>query len=549
MRKFLSFKTAIIPLLSLTALTGCGGTGTGNNSVSEKESIVIDTSKTQLYIGNYDGDLGHAWLDEVAARFMEANPDVQVIVNNEKDLFSDSNLQTNMPGYNNDLYFLNGITYSAFVGKGLLSDITNEVTTNLPGETESIESKMNSTHQKYYKTSEGKYYAVPFFDAVFGAMYDVDLFDEEGFYFNTDGKLFCDSRNNKTKSAGPNGKVGDFDDGLPATFSQWKTLVDMMDESSITPYVWTGKYDYYRHRFLTSIWADYEGKDNFDINLSLKGTYTFEGDSQPTTITKQNGYLLQNQKGKEYALEYAKYIIENGYYNTDSFDTVNTHTMAQNTFLLSVRNPKVNRIGMILEGAWWENNAKTYMGTMATKFGEEYGFGERNFGFMPTPKADDGSSNPGTTLVSSTGNSVVCVNAASQQQKLAKEFLVFAHSDESLRTFTRVTGAVRPYSYDLTENDRNQMSYYAKTMWDVYRSKDTQISYITIFQDNVFVSEPSFLGGTNWFWGSNVDGALYTDAFYEFSEDSNLTVSKYVAGMKDKYSKSEWDKVMSKYYN
>lgn len=548
MKKFLSFKTAIIPLLSLTVLAGCGGTGTNNNSVSEKESIVIDNTKTQLYIGNYDGDLGHAWLDEVAAKFVAENPDVQVIVNNEKELFGDANLQTNMPGYNNDLYFLNGMTYSAFVAKGLLSDITTEVTTALPGETKTIEDKMNSTHKKYYKTSDNKYYAVPFFDAVFGAMYDVDLFEDEGFYFNTDGELFCDSTNT-TKSAGPNGKTGDFDDGLPATFSQWKTMVDMMDETGVTPYVWTGKYEYYRQRFMTSIWADYEGKTNFDLNLSLNGTYTFPGDSEPTTITKENGYLLQNQKGKEYALEYAKYIIEHNYYNSDSFDTINSHTMAQNTFLLSVMNPKINRIGMILEGGWWENNAKTYMGTMATKFGDEYAFGNRRFGFMPTPKADDGSSNPGTTLISSTGNSVVCINASSQQQELAKKFLRFAHTDESLRTFTRMTGSVRPYDYEITDADRNEMSYFANTMWDVYKSEDTQISYITLFQDNVFVSEPTFLGNTNWFWGSNVDGALYTDAFYEFSQDADLTVSQYLAGMKDKYSKTEWDKVMSQYYN
>ena len=157
--------------------------------------------------------------------------------------------------------------------------------------------------------------------------------------------------------------------------------------------------------------------------------------------------------------------------------------------------------------------------------------------------------NANVPLITSTGNSVVCINASSQQQDLAKKFLRFAHTDESLRTFTRITGSVRPYEYEITDADRSEMSYFANTMWDVYRSKDTQISYITLFQDNAFVSEPTFLGNTNWFWGSNVEGSLYTDAFYEFSQDANLTVSQYLAGMKDKYSKTEWDKVMSQYYN
>lgn len=507
----------------------------------------VDENKTQLYIGLYDGDLGSEWLKEVIAKYEAKNPDVQIILNLEKDLYGDANLLTNMPSYTNDLYFLNGNTYSNYIAQGRLLEITDVVTSKIDGENKTIEDKMNDSIQKRYKLSDGKYYAVPFFDAIFGTMYDVDLFEQEGFYFNTDGVLLCDS-NNKTLSAGPNGITGDYDDGLPATISQWKEMVNTMSISGITPYTWTGMYQYYRQRFLTSIWADYEGKENFDLNMSLNGKYTFAGDSVPTDITLQNGYLLQNQKGKEYALEMAKYIIENGYYTSDSFDSVNTHQMAQQNYLLSAVNTKSNRIAMILEGGWWESGAKEFFKTMASRYGEEYAYGVRRFGFMPTPKADDGSSASGTTLISSTGNSFICISSQSQQVELAKDFLKFVHSDESLRTFTRVTGSVRPYDYTLTEEDKNAMTYFSNMMFDIYHAETTEISYITLFNNDVFVKEPSYLSNTNWFWGANINNQVYTDPFYEFSQDSSLTVSQYTKGMKEKYSKEAWDITMSKYY-
>lgn len=529
-------------LLSIMSLNGC------KKGFKRETGVIVNPNQTQLYIGNYDGDLGHAWLEEVAERYEAIHTDIQIVINNEKDLYGDSTLLTTMQDYNNDLYFLNGITYSNYVALNKLENITDVVTEKLEGEDRSIEDKMNETLKEYYKTDDGQYYAIPFFDAIFGTIYDVDLFEEEGFFFNTDGELFCDSAN-MTKSAGPNGIENDYDDGLPATFSQWKTLVDTMKLSGITPYTWTGKYEYYRQRFLTSIWADYEGKENFDLNLSLHGSYLFEGDSAATQINLENGYLLQNQKGKEYALTMAKYIIENGLHTADVFDSINTHTMAQEKYLLSVENPSANRIAMLLEGGWWENGAKDFFATMEKKYGEQYGFAKRKFGFMPVPKADDGSSSPTTTLISSTGNSVVCINAASTQKDLAKDFLQFVHSDESLRTFTRVTGSVRPYSYELTESDKEEMSYFSLSMFDIYHSDTTNISYITLFQDPVFISEPSFLGNTNWFWGANIKSSLYTDPLYEFSQDSSLTVADYVNGMKNKYSKTEWDKTLSKYFN
>lgn len=533
------FITTMIALTFTFTLAGC------RDLFKRGVEQVIDKNKTQLYIGNYNGGLGFDWLRQVADAFEAVNTDVQVVINNEKDLFSDANLFTNIKLYNNDMYFVNAITYANFVGADLLLDVTDVVNSKVEGENLTIKDKLNPTLRDYYETEDGKFYGLPFFDSLFGTVYDVDLFEQEGYYFNSNNELITYDKANSTLSAGPNGIVGDYDDGLPATYSQWETLMSELKSNGITPYIWTGQYEYYRQRFITAAWADYEGKSNFDLNFNLNGEYTFKGDTETTPITVENAYRLQEQYGKTYALNFAASIVKNRYYATESFNTTNSHTMAQQQFLLSVTGN--NRIAMIFEGGWWENEAKPFFSTMEKKYGEEYGISERRFAFMPFPKADDGSSNPRTTVISSTGNSMVMINKSTQNAELAKAFFKFAHSDESLRTFTRVTGSVRPFAYNLTDSDLSEMTYYAKNMHELYMSETTDISYITLYNHPSMVEDKTFFG-TNWLWKATISGSVLTEPFYEFSQNSNLTVEAYALGLRNSYTKAIWDSKMKGYY-
>ena len=551
MKKCIAILAAVVTMFSVS---GCGGfrRGTGTEQ--------LDPNRDWIYVGNYNGGLGSAWLQAVIDEFMAENPTWGVWIDNDKDLYNDGTLYDNIATNRQALYFVNGITYQNYVAGGKLAEITDIVTENLPGEEESIEDKMNDTLRDYYKTGGGQYYAVPFFDAPFGTVYDVDLFEEEYLYFDEAGRMICDvdtyfdASGNLTqpldelKSAGPDGDITTtFDNGLPATYDQWTKLLQTMQSFGITPYIWTGEYVYYRYRYLASIWADYEGKEAFDLNSSFAGYYTFPGDSEPTKIELSNGYRLQEQPGKKYALDMGHYIIQNGYYAGTSFDGTNTHTMAQNRFLLSAETG--SRIGMILEGAWWENEAKDYFATMAREYDEKYAFGTRRFGYMPVPKSD--VTKVGVepmTMISSTGNSVVCMNAnvSDKDREIATAFLKFVHSDEALRTFTRYTGAIRPYEYELNDTDRAEMSYFALQMWDLYHAEDAQICYVTL-NDPIFSQASTYLGadGSRFWWQSKVGNQTYVDALYEFSENSNLTAEQYWEGQKTYYSESSWKSNLS----
>jgi len=543
------FKKLLALLLAATcvfAAMACGGPKFDRDEEEEE----TDPTKTYLHIGNYNGGLGFEWLREVADKYEATHPDVTIKINNDKDNFAENVLTEKIEEFGNDLYFINGFNYANLVNKGLAADITSEVTEKL-SDGRSIEEKMDATLRDYMKTG-GKYYAIPFHVNVFGSVYDVDLFDDYGFYFNKSGQLIGEGAAKENLSTGPNGIAGDYDDGLPATYEQWTTLLSEIKAYSMIPYIWTGEYPYYRYRWLAAAWADYEGKESFDINMSFDGEYTFPGDSSATKITLENAYRLQEQPGKKYALQLAEHIIRNNYYVTTSFDSVNTHTMAQQEFLLSVEKAQsvsgAQRVAMIFEGAWWENEARAFFGTMAEQYeNEDYAYGNRRFGFMPMPKTAGSSSD--TTLISSTSNSVVFVAECSEKKELAKDFLKFAHSDEALRTFTRVTGSIRPFDYDLTESDEAQMTYYAKNMWGIYRNPNTKISHVTIFHNDVFTLESSFLTQFDWWWGSTINGTKINDAFYEMSQNSALTAEQYFAGLKTTYNQAKWNEKMSRYFN
>ena len=550
MKNVTKLAAVVLSATMMVSMTAC------NFKRDEQEER--DPNKTYLDVGNFNGGVGHAWLDEVAAAYMAEHPDVVVKVHNEKDKYGDTMLLENMGDYGNDMYFVAGITLENFIARDKVANITDVVTANLPNESESIESKMDESLRDYYKRDDGQYYAVPFFDAIFGTIYDVDLFEQEKLYFNTNGKLICDDPTNTTLSKGPNGLEGDFDDGLPATVTHWKTLLEGITSFGVKPYMWSGQHKYNRQRWLASLWADYEGKANFDLNATLSGTYTFAGDSEPTPITNENGYLLQKQLGKKFALEMGEYIVDNNMYKSTSFDGTNSNTMAQNDYLLSVEATKISsenpRVAMLFDAGWWENEAKAFFDEMVSTYdNENYGFGKRKFGFMPAPKADDGSSNAGTTLMSSTSNSAIFICKDTDVMDVAKDFLKFCHTDESLRTFTRVSGIVRPYDYTIEDSDRAQMSHFAENVWDIYRSPNTEICHVTVFENKAFTEQASFFNdgfvNESWWWKSKVGGIETTDALYEFWQNKSLTAEQYYNGLQTTFSKSAWDSVMSKYYD
>ena len=502
----------------------------------------VDTSKTQLYVGNFNGGLGFEWIMKAKARFEAENPNVQIMIDNGKDEYAPSSLMANIKTNRQDLYVVDGSDYYTYVQNGMLMDITDVVT---EGGATSIESRMNETLRNWFKTPDNKYYAVPFYQSFYHLIYDVDLFDTYNLWLNEAGTDFVTSKTDKRYPGPAGGGTGD--DGLPYTYSQFFMLLEKMVSYGITPITATGEYkDTYFPYFIDSVFADYAGAE-FVNNMKLEGevtvlkndtftepatgTFTLNGLTEKKTLTNDNKSeheeIVASQAGKYFAVKFAKDIMSQNYKYVKQ-DKINSpsesHTMAQATFLdgTYIKKP----VGMLIDGGWWYNEAKVYMEEMVKDSQDEkWHWSKRRFGVMPFPK-DDTNPSAGRTVSSMTGSAIFISNYTTKAD-LAKKFFKFIHTEESLQEFTATTLVNRPYNYEMDAEYLSATPYYTQNM-------NAALKDITVVAKVAQKPELIYRNGylTGAMWTSTVGNDQYSNPLTNFFEYTSLTALDYFKGLK-----------------
>ena len=464
---------AAMAIASMTTLVGCGPRGEQ-----------IDATKTQLHVSNYDGGFGTEWLYAAKDRFTELVKDVpfesgktgvQIVIEPQKTFKGTSYFSTirNMPY---DLFFAESIYYNDLVAQGGVYDMT-EIVQSVISEAEpvTIESKIDVQQREFLTAlTDGKYYALPHYEMYNGLMYDIELFEDFGFYLADSSVDPADTQdgfiaNNKTlkRSPGPDGQPRTDDDGLPATYDEFFVLLDRMkNQSGVRPFTWSGAVaGSYNARIASQFWADYEGVNNILLNYNLSGeakdlvTVTDSGevvfDEKPTQIyvneTGTNAYELARQAGRYYAVDFWRRIMnDNANYTSNSIDEYESQTQAQTTFLYSsyLENRQPN--AFLCDGNWWQNEAADTFDSMTQSYGERASRNNRNFGVLPIPKVNSSLIGSGTTFLTGMNSSVfINANATGIERELAEDFLMFSTTDESLVEYTEIVGCTRPFDYDI----------------------------------------------------------------------------------------------------
>lgn len=499
-------------VMSVLPLSGCkGSTAPGG------EDVVIDTSKTQLYVRYYAGGLGTDWLEEICSRFEEdfanvsfeeGKTGVQIVPKFEKTQVAADQIRDN----NSDVFFMEHMSYSDAVNKGFLLNISDVVkdyaVTGYDGtgafdesklvreSGNTIERKISSQHQAYYQ-ADGEYYGTPFYTGVHQIIYNKELFDTNNLYFNAasdqslsmfdemiasdaaalagQDKWFVSSATDE-KSKGPDGKAKTYDDGMPATYGQLWVLMERMVRFGITPFILQeGAADHYYCAWDKDIWADAEGAEQMELNLSWSGTANtlLDGAQEKYTeeITPENAYLLQSQEGRLKALEFVEMILSDPkYVYSKSFDGSFTHLNAQQFFVKAGQegNYISMKYGMLVDGSWWNVEAKEQFSNNT--------FLTREFGVMPLPKTDSskvGSVNADGTHITKVdcydANIFIKSNIAKERETVAKLFVSYASNDQSLNIFSKYTQAFRSMTYTLSEDTLANMTYYGKSAYEVYK--------------------------------------------------------------------------------
>lgn len=523
----------------------------------------VDVSKTQLYVGTFDGGFGDEWLNTIARRFEEENSEtsfedgktgIQIWVDKSRN-YGSSQLLTLIDSQDRDIYFTEQVDYYALLNQGKLLDITDAVKTPLTeyGEKESIYQKMHSGDREFFQQDKN-FYGLPFYEATYGIYYDVELFEDELLYFAADGSGDADgfiTSLNDELSPGPDGKAETvYDNGLPATYEEFFKLCDKIVGlgTNYKPISWGGTVSgNYLNYFLRSLWADYEGAEQMSLNYTLKGTATnlvssIKDDGQVTTysdyITEEKGYLLQKQAGRYYALDFLERLLDNtDYYDKDKcFSKLLTQVDAQTDFLGGKYFSGEDTIAMYIDGTWWYNEAKNQ--GIFDLFSNRPGAGidERRIGFLPLPKPDGTPAKDFTFYNAYLTECFIVSRIEPSKIKAAKAFLRYCHTDEALSEFTRITYTPRAFDYTLSEADEAASNYYTKSLMAVRENSDIVLPYSN---NSTFLNNTTIFWRFEYIWQSRIGGS---EPIYPSTAmiENGTTAEQYFEGLSAFWTESNW---------
>ena len=470
-------------------------------------------------------------------------------------------MQSQILDNRDEVYFTEYAYYYSMKAEGVLGDITDAVTADLSsfgdkaGST--IVGKLTDEQKEYYGVAEsdGKthYYAIPHYSAYTGIVYNKDLFDQKGYYFAktpagteniSDYFIYNDD---DERSAGPDGVEGTDDDGLPATYDEFFMLCDFIAQDGGTPLVWTGaNYRDYLNSLMMSMATDYEGLDQTMLNYTLDGAATDLGKSQngqfvkdaaATNITSTNGYELARQAGKYYALQFLNRIVTTDKYHHELvFNSGFSHMNAQEEFLYAGQDGVSKDIAMLIDGIWWESEATTTFNEMASGMGEKYSKANRNFGFMPFPKATREKVAEGKDTLFDHIYSMCFMkaNVADWKKPIAYDFIKFVNSDAQLVEYSQITDTPKALNYTMTDEQLTKMSPYGRSVMKAKQNSDIVYPYSTnttyVNNQSKFVMSEMFrttVGSSDYQWAAHV--------FHE----TNTTLENYFNGM-IKYQQTAW---------
>lgn len=557
--KLVAMTMSLTTIASAGLFAGCG------TEVLEK----VDESKTTLKVFNYDAGFGSLWIDNIKKEFEEKYKDVsfaegkkgvQVVLQKERSADIDALLKSG-----NHIIFHSIPKLLNYMANNQLLDISEAVTT-MNTDNKTIESKMTDGQKSFLSQYGGKYYAIPHYESVNGLTYDVELFDEYNLYFghgkdNSDEDGFILTATSE-KSCGPDGKVGTYDDGLPATHDEVKKLFNKMLNSStkITPMIWSGtSREEYVTQFLNHTYNALAGDSvMYGETLNSNGKNitlieSFDNTGKPvltsSAITPETGYKLSMDANKYYTYDLLDWILDNGsgkYYVADVCEGSYSMTEAQKHYVFSA--PEGNPVGIFMDGSWWYNEAEKALKDCA----EEYpSYAQRKFAPFPMPRYVNGTNadvealgfdaEAYTILNGKPGYAIACAETVTNDEtkKAVIEFLKFCFTDDKLAQYTADVYTTRALNYEMPEETLEKLPYYVQALWNYKKvSMDNGKYHSGGYAGDWYKTNFNELSiGGAYLWNSKVNSSGYNSPMNPFL--TNITAQQYYLG--SIISKETWE--------
>lgn len=505
--------TIVLALAVLLGCTACGGGGGGE---------IVDRTKTQIYVSNFAGGFGSEWLTKIKLDFEEAYKDVsfeedkvgvQVILDNHKNIGSKQ--LASIKSDENYIFINEDVSYWDVVTTETALDISDVVTgtfdintamkdetiPDIPNSERAIINKFTQLQKDSLKIG-GKYYTIPHYEAYNGFTYDAELFNKNNYFLADDGVTYTNETSGITLSAGPDGVKGTYDDGLPATYDEFFLLCEIMISDGVIPIVWSGEWEMYITQAINQLAVDANGYANEQLAYTFNGTSTSwiadwtedaNGRIAPVAgekkIENSNGYETFNTEGYFYALDWLERITRMaGAVHDNSYVDSFSHTGAQREFMLSNRENSKKPIAILAEGIWWENESSAFFTNMAGRYPKS-SMMERDFRFMPLPKATADKIGKTTLLESNNAYTFIKANTPEKYIPLCKLFVQFMNTTERLQQFTVLTNTPKALMYEMTDAQMDQLTPFGKSILEMKNAEVDGEKYTEVLyqvSDNPF---------------------------------------------------------------
>ncbi len=589
-------KVLALVVTGISCLSGFAGCGGGDDEVKiDHTKTQLYLNNYDAGIGRtWVESIGASFEKEFADYSFEPDKKgVQVLYSHNR-VMSGVTLESSIASSPDNIFFTESLDYPSLVTKKLLYDVTDLVKEgavtgvdeagNFTHESKTIESKLDADFASYlYRGEEGNksYYGLPYYLPIKGMIFDRELWNEQRFYLtkgatpaefvvqaienggdvaaaklayqaeidklnagqnsgywtlaNEEGKALVGGKEHDLGlSAGPDGKYGSYDDGMPATVDEFYLLMEHIYKSNVTPIVYGGKVPAYADMLTNLVWINYEGKENLRTYYSLHGDvdelvvlnadgtvkkengeivtepYTFNGG-------RNDGYEVQRMAGKYYALQFAEKIATSNWLHDSCDDTAISHIAAQSKFLTSCLGQN-KRIATLIDGAWWQQESSETFEIMSGN-SSKYSKANRDFGLLMAPnvnvdKLQERKVNDIKNVVIMQNDAFCVINGnlkeGSPQLAVSKAFFSYMNSDKMLNLFTEITSMYRAMNYTVDEGTYARMSKYAKDLTEFMSETTVVYPYTT---NELFIKNHGYLKNSTdaWNWRSKTHNGIESE--------------------------------------
>ena len=527
MRKKISsvIMAGVLSVSAFASLASCGEVVEGG----------APEGRTEIKISLYTGGYGNVWLTNLM-NDLNNSQETYWYTKLADNKYSGEDITQRILGgiVEGDVYF-SSAGIDQLIAQDCLMDLTEIYESTAPNETKKIKDRapLYENYKVWFGKGDGVY-AMPQEQGISGIIYDCDLFETMG-WFRTD----TSTASGLTK--GTDGVEGTYDDGLPETYEQFKELLAKIRQAQMIPFIQTDMLGFDQMEFTAeAIWAQYDGYENYKTGVTYSGTYTSPSNpNKVVKVTPETGYKVYTEncmEGREKAMQFLTEVFNNPanmYQGTGI-----SHTDAQAIWLTShnMQNP----IAMLLDGDWWENEARRAFVEDSNVNGEDYAYGNRTFRLMPVTafEGQDESSNGKHFFARKMVNVVYAVKQADETKKQGvMEFLRAFASEKNCVNYTSCNGGRLAYDYTISDEVKATLTPFSRNIFEIFEDENT-----TIVNPDLLEKESPFINPPDRWRNMTIAGTAYNNPLSAF-KDGNVTVAQYMQSVGAAYDAESWAKV------